>query len=230
MNKYNLQHKTISESLHETREKVRRINEKVDETAQSKTKVEERIGDLCTGLAYYKFQGKELKRCISRNLNKRFIGTQTLKGKEDARKDRWASVVLNNSTQEWTTRYSCLRDLPSSNTVDSLRLELISAECEAGRIQELLTSARNELFKIETELKYEEEEQSKLKRLEDLLEQEKMELEAKVADIEMKDRVLKGYMSRIKKNVKKSENKLPPIVVTSSKAEEERKTKHEAET
>eukprot|EP00795_Rhopilema_esculentum_P001747 gene1747-16231_t len=230
MNKYNLQQKTISESLQETREKVRGINEKVDETALSKTKIEERINDLCTGLAYYKFKAKELKRCISRNLNKMFISTRTLISTEDTRKDRWASTVSNNSTQESTTRYSCLRDLPSSNTVDSLRLELISAECEAGRIQELLTSARNELFKIETELKYEEEEQSKLRRLEDLLEQEKMELEAKVADIEMKDRVLKGYMSRIKKNVKKTENKLPPIAVTSSKTEEERKVKYEAET
>ena len=209
-----LQRKTMLESLDETSKKLECVCVRVKEKADGKKILLDLINNLTQDLAYHKFQAKELKRGISENIDKIESCQNYRAYMGEVKRDRLISILSKDSSEESAVNYSFMRKLPKSGSLDGLRIELKAIDFEVEKIQERLTATRNDLFKIENDLKNELEVEKQLIKVTELLEKEKSELDAKLSSVEMEERVLDGYVARIKKNIKKTYNKLPPIAAS----------------
>ena len=126
---------------------------------------------------------------------------------------RQLKINILNGTSKGENCHSYLGHVKSGSGNEG-RIELKAIEFEVDRVQKMLTSKRNDLFKIHDSLKNELEIEEQLKKVAESLEKEKSEIGEKIASIEMKERVLEGYVSRVKKNVKKARMKLPPVPIS----------------
>lgn len=204
----------LNESLVEARTKLGNVNSRVSNLNKKKSDTEDNINELNRDMAYYKFQVKEIKQSISNNKKENDKYCKKKGYTPEMRRERWISILSQESSQESTLSYPCLRKLSTSDSFDSLRLEIKTAEFDIARIQETLTTVRNDLFKVENELKHITAEQKQLEKVVELLTKDKSKIETELANIEMNDRVISGYMHRIRKNMKSIQERLPPVSVS----------------
>ena len=122
-------------------------------------------------------------------------------------------VNILNGADKAGVCHSYLGQVTSRNGNEA-RIELKAIELEVDKVQKMLTSKRNDLFKIHNSLKNELEIGEQLKKAAESLEEEKSEIGEKIASMEMEERVLEGFVSRVKKNVKKARMKLPPVRIS----------------
>ena len=214
LRKLSLQQKTITERLNETKRKLQCIHTRIEDKAESKKEAVDQINCLVQDLANYKFQAKELKAGIKVKKGKTEGCRRFESSTSDYKRDRIIGILSRDSSEESTLAYSVLRTLSASSSVDEVRIELKATEIEVGKIQEMLTSKRNALFKIENSLMKELEVEKQLVKVGESLEQEKLEVDDKLAGIRMEERVLEGFVARVKKNMKNEYMKLPPIALT----------------
>ena len=207
----------LNESLYNAQRKLKNVNSRVSNLSKKKSETEDNINELNRDMAYYKFLVKEVKQSISNNKKENDNFCKKKGYTPEMRRERWISILSQESSQEATPSYPCLRKLSTSDSFDSLRLEIKTAEFDIARIQETLTTVRNDLFKVENELKHITAEQKQLEKVVELLTKDKIMIEAELADVEMNDRVISGYMHRIRKNIKSSQERLPPVSVTPEK-------------
>lgn len=206
-----LQRKTLIESMQEIGGKIDCVTSRIKEKTDRQQKLLDHIAKLTQDLAYYKFQARELKRDIGNSAEKVEKYQRQKATITDTKRERMIGILSRDSSEESALSYSYIRNISSSTSLDALRMELRAAELEAGKIQEQLTSSRNDLFKIENDLKLEVDAEKRLTKAYELLEKDKSDLDAKLCGVEMEDRVLAGYVSRIKKNIINTYKKLPPL-------------------
>ena len=205
------QQKSIIERLNETKRKLKRAHSRIKDKSESKKEAVDQISCLVQDLAYYKFQAKELKTGIKINKEKAEGCRRFESNSSSNNRDRIIGILSRDSSQESTLAYSVLRTLSASNSVDEVRIELKATEFEVGKIQEMLTSKRNDLFKIENSIKNELAVEKQLIKVGQALEKEKSEVDEKLGSVKMEERVLEGFAARMEKKIKNGYMKLPPI-------------------
>lgn len=206
-----LQRRTIQESKEEVNGNLESFTRCVEAKTESKNRLLDYINTLTEGFIYKRFQAKELKRDIA-NYPERSDDCQRRESlPKDAKRERMIGLLSRNASEESTPSYSRLRHITSPDRLDALKIALKATEIEVEKIQELLTSARNDLFKVENDLTLEAEKEKQFSRKKELLEKDELELNAKSGSVELEERVLAGFVQRIRKNIKNSYDKLPPI-------------------
>ena len=187
------QQNNIIENLSEVNKKLEDIYILVKEKAESKKDVFDQINCLTQNLNFYKFQTKELKGRISHNTEK----THGCQNKKNHSNDTAVSCVKPGRSK--------------SSDIDDLKIELKAIEFEVEKVQQKLTSKRNDLFIIDNSLKHEIGVEKQLIKAAESLAKEKAEVDGKLASVAMEERVIEGFVSRVKKNIKNAYMKLPPI-------------------
>eukprot|EP00794_Sanderia_malayensis_P018985 gene18985-20892_t len=202
--------KTVTVSLEDTRRKLRRVLSRMDELNEKKMQTCSMLAELSKQLIMHKEQAKEIKLRINSS-RRQHSSRQSNVFVTEKRKKRWVSAVLSDMLTKDAISLPSIRALSSTDIVEQLTLEHKSICLDIERITKHMASNSNHLKNIEADLDGVMQERSALMQTEKILDEEEKMLRSESSSIEVKDRVLTGYIKRIEKNIKKAAARLPPV-------------------
>ncbi len=189
---------------------------KVDELTKRRSERCKILAELGEQLSVSEKKSRDIKFKIDHNNNNNSI-RHTRKEAHKAHKatgemrKRWVSMLMSELTPLSSASLPNLRTLSNANYLEQLKLEFKATCMDIENVRKSLSSNRNVIENIEYDLKGELHEKAKLEKVESLLVEEERLIELRSKEIEVKDRVISGYISRIEKNIKKATERLPPI-------------------
>ena len=204
----NIRLRLINESLAATRENLHSEIAKEEELNRKKTEAMLKRGDLSKQFTYYKAQVNEIKLSIGNSNLAHPRNNTGYSYMSDENRKKWISVFSspNSFSAEQNPRTIC-----NADARQRLKLDYQATNLEMEKINRDLAATRNYLKNLEDDLKRVLHEKRTLEKVEKLLEIEQKAIEAKLTNVNMNNRVITRYMSRITKNIKMAADRLPPV-------------------